>query len=225
MRAALLCEYRHPGRKVAHIRAVASGPPQLVETHTGQELSLGPVQFATDFGTSYSGAKPHGGWNCDSKTVWFAFNSRGSSRTAWKIAFEKQLDGSYVADHPYQPRVRVSMALVSLEQWLVRPRWSWPLGSWMITSSANPGATGVDGYLPVEPGAEVRILYEGTEGDEEGWVYAMSVDDAHGWVRKTCFGNVEWQVVDHPSIEDVIILPANEPPKASTAELAQLPPP
>ena len=64
--------YRHPGREQARIRAFVTDQMELIETHAGQELSVGPVEFGTDFGGWRSHAKPHGGWNVDGHNIWLA---------------------------------------------------------------------------------------------------------------------------------------------------------
>ena len=198
MHTAINCWYRHPGRTQACLRAYMKDTLELVQTHAGHEISLGPVEFSTDFGASYSGTKAHGGWNYDERSVWFAFNCRGSARTAWKIVFYAQPDGSYIAEHPYEVGVQVSLGLVSLERWTIRVPRSWSLGAWLPASRSSAEATGA-GYLGVVAGQELQIRYQGTQGDEEDWVYATSKAEESGWVSKACFETAGWELVEKPT--------------------------
>eukprot|EP00969_Alexandrium_andersonii_P137486 6080974-Alexandrium_andersonii.AAC.1 len=61
--AAVTLRRRHPGRNSALRRGYVSDAPAVAKTHSGEEVSLGPVEFFTYFGGSFSGAKQHGGWN------------------------------------------------------------------------------------------------------------------------------------------------------------------
>ena len=52
--AAINFHYRHPGRQTASLQATVAAVPQLIQTHQGPEMSLGPVTFFTCFESYYS---------------------------------------------------------------------------------------------------------------------------------------------------------------------------
>ena len=113
--------YYHPDRAVAILRAYICNTRSLIHVRVGQkwsqELSLGPVEFTTDFGDWTSATKLHGGWNFCSQTVWFAFNCKGAQGTLWKFVFRPDPHGPrgcYIGEHPYNIGVGVTAVFQSI---------------------------------------------------------------------------------------------------------------
>ena len=136
-KAAINFHYRHPGRTTASLQATVADVPQLIQTHQGPEMSLGPVTFFTCFGSYYSGCLPHGGWNYTRASLWFAFNWRGSRRPAWKVVFIRHHDGLWKAVHPFEPGVVVTLQAHSMYRWVRHTPRSIALGTWIRTSKGS----------------------------------------------------------------------------------------
>ena len=188
----LLCAvtlwYRHPGRKAAVLRGYVGDIPNIVQTHNGDELSLGPVEFFTDFGGCFSGAKQHGGWNVTGESVWFAFNCRGAGHKLWKISFYPKTGGTFTGKHPYLDGVEVTADLESATRWRVHVPLRCSIGE-RLRATRSSGGQLDRGFMPATEGEEFTVLYVGEKGDEEAWVYVEG-DAQRGWIQKTCFE--EW---------------------------------
>ena len=204
-KAAINFHYRHPGRTTASLQATVADVPQLIHTHQGPEVSLGPVTFFTCFGSYYSGCLPHGGWNYTRASLWLAFNWRGSRRPAWKVVFIRHHDGLWKAVHPFEPGVVVTLQAHSMYRWVRHTPRSIALGTWIRTTSGSTPPPGMGGYLEVAAMEEVCILYEGVLGDEAGWFYCSSHDARCGWVNASCFETADWQLVEGININDVVV--------------------
>ena len=193
--AAVTLWYRHPGRKAAVLRGYVNDIPDVVQTHNGEELSLGPVEFFTDFGGWFSGAKQHGGWNVTAEGVWFAFNCRGAGHKFWKISFYPETGGTFTGKHPYLTGVEVTADVESE----TRPAGGFSVHVPLVCSigervRATRSTVGqLDfGFMPATAGEEFTVLYVGEKGDEEAWVYVEG-NAQRGWIEKTCFERWAWE--------------------------------
>lgn len=192
--AAVTLWYRHPGRRAAVLRAYVVDVPAVVQTHSGEELSLGPVEFFTDFGGWCSGAKQHGGWNVSADGLWFAFNCKGAGHKFWKICFTWVPErDSFIAKHPYLDGVEVAADLASLTRWRVHVPRSWSIGERLRATTNGVGQLDL-GFMPAKVGDECTVLYVGEEGDEEAWLYVESATQ-RGWIEKSCFEAGAWEAV------------------------------
>ena len=141
--------YRQPGRHQARMRAFVADQMQLIETNAGLEVSVGPVEFGTDFGGWHSHAKPHGGWNVDGHNIWLAFNCngadhRGQKKTVWKHLFEPVGGFKFRGAHPWQTGVYVELELLSVTRWRISVPRNWTIGTWVRSPCQ---INGNDSYL------------------------------------------------------------------------------
>ena len=191
--AAVTFLYRHPGRKTAVLRGYVADIPAVVQTHCGEEQSLGPVEFFTDFGGWFSGAKQHGGWNVTAEGFWFAFNCRGAEYKIWKISFRTQDAGrgTFIGDHPYQDGVQVVADLESVTRWRMHVPRSWRIGEQVRVIRSTDGQPDA-GLIPAKEGDEFTVLYVGEKDGEEPWVY-VERDAQQGWIEKSFFEGGAWE--------------------------------
>ena len=202
--AAVTLRYRHPGRKVALLRAYVADIPASVQTHSGEELSLGPVEFSTDFGSWCSNSKQHGGWNVCADGVWFAFNCKGAGHTLWKMSFSQNTEhcNSFTAKHPYENNVDVSADVESVARWRIH---TWSVGE-RLRATRSSVVRNTPGFMPAKKGAECTVLYAGEEGDTKDWLYVES-ESQRGWIEKSCFEAGTWEEeIACPHWKDFIIV-------------------
>ena len=185
--------YRHPGRPQARLRAFVADQIQLVETDVGRELSVGPVEFLTDFGGSTSHAKAHGGWNMDGKIIWFAFNCKGAAHLGWEKKAMKhifQRIGSswrFEGAHPWQEDVELELELQSVTRWRSNePRDLSKLFIGSIVKAPQQISAIADGYIAAREDEHFEVKYVGTEKTkDEDWLFVESLGgNREGWIAK-----------------------------------------
>ena len=220
--AAVILQYCHPGRRSATLIGYVDGKNTVVQTvvqtrsgyELSDELSLGPVEFYTDFGGWCSAAKHHGGWNVTAEgVVWFAFNCRGAGHPFWKISFSQGSGcGTFTGTHPYQAGVVVTAVLESVTHWRVHVPRIWSIGDRVRATQSTAGHVGENGedlgFLSVAEGEECTVEYVGENGVEQDWVYVKHGAN-RGWIEKTCFEGA-WQAVSgEPSLTHLRSLAAS----------------
>jgi len=124
---AINASYLHPGRHPARLRAFVADQIEIVETEfrgrTSQELSVGPVQFETDYGGSHCVTNAHGGWNMDGKIIWFVFNCKGAVHQGYEKKARKHIfqrigsSWKFEGAHPWQEDVKLGLELQSVTRW------------------------------------------------------------------------------------------------------------
>ena len=189
--------YRHPGRPQARLRAFVADQIEIVETEfrgrTSQELSVGPVQFETDYGGSHCVTNAHGGWNIDGKIIWFAFNCKGAVHQGYEKKARKhifQRIGSswrFEGAHPWQEDVELELELQSVTRWRSNePRDLSKLFIGSIVKAPQQISAIADGYIAAREDEHFEVKYVGTEETQaEDWLFVESHGgNRQGWIAK-----------------------------------------
>ena len=189
--------YRHPGRPQARLRAFVADQIEIVETEfrgeTSQELSVGPVQFETDYGGSHCVTNAHGGWNIDGKIIWFAFNCKGAVHQGYEKKARKcifQRIGSswrFEGAHPWQEDVELELELQSVTRWRSNePRDLSKLFIGSIVKAPQQISAIADGYIAAREDEHFEVKYVGTEKTkDEDWLVVESLGgNREGWIAK-----------------------------------------
>ena len=189
--------YRHPGRPQARLRAFVADQIEIVETEfrgeTSQELSVGPVQFETDYGGNHCVTNAHGGWNIDGKIIWFAFNCKGAVHQGYEKKARKcifQRIGSswrFEGAHPWQEDVKLGLELQSVTRWRNNePSDLSKLFIGSIVKAPQQILAIADGYIAARQDEHFEVLHVGTEETEdEDWLFVESHGgNRQGWIAK-----------------------------------------
>ena len=200
--------YRHPGRPQARLRAFVADQIEIVETDfrgsTSQELSVGPVQFETDYGGSHCVTNAHGGWNIDGKIIWFAFNCKGAVHQGYEKKARKHIfqrigsSWKFEGAHPWQEDVELELELQSVTRWRSNePRDLSKLFIGSIVKAPQQISAIADGYIAAREDEHFEVKYVGTEKTkDEDWLFVESLGgNREGWIAK--------EKAEHPWQEDV----------------------
>ena len=195
-------------RKQSPHRAFVADQIEIVETEfrgrTSQELSVGPVEFETDYGGSHCVTNAHGGWNMDGNIIWFAFNCKGAAHRGWEmkamkhIFQRKESSWRFKGAHPWQEDVELELELQSVTRWRSNePRDLSKLFIGSIVKAPQQISAIADGYIAAREDEHFEVKYVGTEKTKDAdWLVVESLGgNREGWIAK--------EKAEHPWQEDV----------------------
>ena len=194
---AINASYHHPNRHPARLRAFVADQIEIVETEfrgeTSQELSVGPVQFETDYGGSHCVTNAHGGWNMDGKIIWFVFNCKGAVHQGYEKKARKHIfqrigsSWKFEGAHPWQEDVKLGLELQSVTRWRNNePRDLSKLFIGSIVKAPQQISAIADGYIAAREDEHFEVKYVGTEKTkDEEWLFVESLGgNREGWIAK-----------------------------------------